>query len=394
MKRIRRKELRRGFTTGACAAAAAKAAATALLTQEVVKEIEITLPTGEKVKFDIADCRFDKGWARAGVIKDAGDDPDVTNGAEIVAEVRIVGSGVRGQESSGKSLASCPLPLIMVKGGEGVGVVTRPGLAVPVGEPAINPVPKKMIEKAVSEVLSQQSSMVGSPLTVIISAPRGKEIAKKTMNARLGIIDGISILGTTGIVEPLSLDAYKQSISCAIDVAIASNCKELVFSTGRSSEKEVEKVLGLPEESFILMGDHMGYALKEARGKRQGAGQKNSSRFTVHSSPKKITIAGQFGKISKMAAGHFETHCSDSNVELNFLASLAREVRADKVIVERIRKANTAREVFSILQENRLKKVFKMVCERVKKNAEMIVERNLEVGCMLVGYNNEIIERV
>ncbi len=415
MKRRRRKELRRGFTTGACAAAAAKAAVILLLSSEFrvkgsekIKEVEIPFPDKSRVTFKVHNSGLitcnSRLIARASVIKDAGDDPDVTNGAEICAEVCTSASSKFKVQNSkfGKTKAfqftvhgSC-LPnrqaRFTVFGGEGVGIVTKPGLAVPVGEPAINPVPRKIIENSIREVL-KQFTVHGSRFTVVISVTKGKAIAKKTMNARLGIIGGISILGTTGIVEPMSVDAYKESISCAIDVALASGCKEVVFSTGRSSEKGAQRVLGLPEESFILVGDHMGYALKEARGKREGAGQKDSSRSTVHSSLKKITVVGQFGKFSKMAAGYFETHCKDSSVELEFLAGLAKDAGAEEEVLNKIKRANTAREVFSILQENRLKKVFEMVCEKVKRNAEKVEDRNFEIGCMLVGYNNEIVER-
>src|SRR3990172_3754158 len=199
------------------------------------------------------------------------------------------------------------------------------------------------------------------------------------MNARLGIIGGISILGTTGIVEPLSLSAYRHSIACAMDVALASGCKEIIFSTGRSSEKVAEKEAGLPEEAFILVGDHMGFALREAGAKGQG------------SRVKKITLVGQFGKFSKLAAGHFETHCSDSSVELEFLASLAKDAGAKRDIIESIRNANTARQVFFILKEENLESVFRMVCESVRDNARKMVDSTVKIACILVGYNEEVV---
>ncbi|MBI5682654.1 MAG: cobalamin biosynthesis protein CbiD [Deltaproteobacteria bacterium] len=377
-----KKELRKGYTTGACAAAAVKAAALAFLTQKKVKDVEITLPIGNVVILPIYRCELGKNRASASVIKDAGDDPDVTNGAEIVAEVRSQKSEVRNNKAfqfthhAPDTNIRGQASRITVFGGKGIGIVTKPGLAIPVGEPAINPVPRKMIKNDVREVFSRITHHA-SRITVVISVPHGEEIAKKTMNPRLGIIGGISILGTTGIVEPLSLSAYRHSITCAIDVAIASGCKELVFSTGRSSEKTLEKELELPEEAFILVGDHMGYALKESRV------ESRESRI------KKIIIAGQFGKFSKLAAGYFKTHCTDSSIEFDFLSNLVKKAGAKYDIIENIKNANTARQVFYILKENNLENILKTVCEKVKENAADIAATD-NINCILVGYEGEV----
>jgi len=399
----RKRGLKKGYTTGTCAAAASKAAAAAFLTKQKVKDVEITLPTGQSVKLPVYKCEIENNRTIASVIKDAGDDPDVTNGAEIVAKVEI---GVRGQGSGVRGIKAFQFTVhgswVTVYGGKGIGIVTKPGLAVKVGEPAINPVPRKMIKDAVREVLSPHPTHPsdGYPLSpagrglgrggksglyITISIPNGEEIAKKTMNPRLGIIGGISILGTTGIVEPLSLSAYRHSIICAIDVASASNCSEIVFSTGRSSEKVAEQILNLPEETFILVGDHMGYALKEAKGK----GQSGYPSVRMGGG-KKITIVGQFGKFSKLAAGHFETHCADSSIEFEFLAELAEREGASNTVVKKIRGANTARQVFFILKENGLEKVLKTACEKVKENSVKIAgTRNID--CVLVGYDGEVV---
>ena len=387
-----KKGLRKGYTTGACAAAAGKAAAIAFLTGEKVKEVQITLPLGQTVTLPVHSCKIEKDSVAASLIKDAGDDPDVTNGVEIKAVVSgqwpapecfYQGSVVRNNKAFQFTVHGSQ---VTVYGGSGIGIVTKPGLAVKVGEPAINPVPRKMIKDAIRDVL-MHFPLPASHFQIIISVPNGEEIAKKTMNARLGIIGGISILGTTGIVEPVSLSAYRNSITCAIDVAMASGCKEIVFSTGRSSEKAAEKELKLPEETFILVGDHMGFALKEA-------GVKGSRRVPFGRGFKKITIAGQFGKFSKLAAGHFETHCSDSSVELEFIADLVREAGAKKDILESIKTANTARQVFFILKEQELESVFKTVCNKVIDNAKKIVDSTVDIGCMLIGYNNEVVERI
>ena len=382
MEDKQKRGLRKGYTTGTCAAAAAKAAAITFFTGRKIKEVQTILPAGEAVTLPVYRCEIGKDTATASVIKDAGDDPDVTNGAEIIAEIQGQGPRVKGQGDKAFQFTVHSLQFT-VYGGKGVGIVTKPGLAIPIGEPAINPVPRKMIEESVKEAVGYLNSELRTPnseLYLTLSVPDGEEIAKKTMNARLGITGGISILGTTGIVEPLSLSAYRHSIVCALDVAVASGCREIVFSTGRSSEKVAEKEIKLPEEAFILVGDHMGFALKEARNKMHDA------------RCKKIIIVGQFGKFSKLAAGHFETHCSDSGIELKFLANLAKDADANKGIIESIRNANTARQVFFILKEQGLEKVFRMVCKRVKEKSAEIA--GIDMGCMLVGYNEEVVVKL
>jgi cobalt-precorrin-5B (C1)-methyltransferase len=350
--------LRRGFTTGTAAAAAAKAAALALFTGNRPEEVSITLPSGNPFRVKIKDIKVSAKRAAATVVKDGGDDPDITHGAEIISEVEIKGGG----------------PRIKIQGGEGVGMVTRPGLSVPVGRPAINPVPEKMIKGALMEVAAELGITHNLVVTVLVS--RGRELARKTMNERLGIIGGISILGTTGIVEPLSHDAYKESIKCALDVAVAEGLDEVVFSTGRSSEKAVETSVTPPLPAFILTGDHMGFALKEAaqRGKI-----------------KKLTIAGQFGKLSKLAAGHFDTHYSRSSVDFKFLAQITKDAGAGEGIVKKILSANTAREVFLLLKDKGLFKPFLML---VKENAGRFAGSNIELCVVLAGYGKEVVEKV
>jgi len=363
-----RKRLRKGFTTGTCAAAAAKAAAQALFKRLCGRKaplrgsVPVTLPSGKKARIKVKGAKLlDETSAWAVVIKDAGDDPDVTNGAEIAASVEIL------KKDAGKIS-------VRVRGGEGVGVVTRPGLKVGVGRPAINPVPLKMIRTSVMEAAMEAG--VRPSVTVTVSVPEGKRLALKTMNPRLGIIGGISILGTTGIVEPLSLSAYTHSIRCAMDVALSSGLHEIVLSTGRSSESAVEKILRLPPEAFVLTGDHMGYALREAS-KKKGL--------------KKVIIAGQFGKFSKLSAGRFETHCADSSVELGSIAGIARDMGAEDPLIDRIKAANTAREAFFIVKSSGLAGFFAEVQRRVRDNALKITGKGkFDIEAVLVGYNNEI----
>jgi cobalt-precorrin-5B (C1)-methyltransferase len=239
--------LRRGWTTGACATAAAKAAFTALLTGEFPDPVEITLPGGQAVAFALAVNRKGDGTATAGVIKDAGDDPDVTHGALVLATVRqgAAGSGVQ------------------FKAGPGVGTVTLPGLPVPPGEPAINPVPRKMMRAAIAEVARAFGG--AGDVEIEISIPRGQEMAAKTLNARLGIIGGLSILGTTGVVIPYSCAAWIASIHNGIDVARATGLTHVAGATGRTSEASVKALYDLPETALLDMGDFVGGTLKYLR---------------------------------------------------------------------------------------------------------------------------------
>ncbi len=357
--------LRKGFTTGTCAAAGAKAAAQELFraikrrSRKPIKTVEVTLPHGGEAKVKIKAIELEGDRAEASVIKDAGDDPDVTNGEEIKTAVELV-------------RLNRTRPFISIKGGAGVGIVTRPGLKIPPGRPAINPVPLEMIRTAVLEA-AEESGVVPS-VVVTVTVPRGKLLAEKTMNPRLGIVGGISILGTTGIVEPLSLCAYRNSIFCAIDVAVAGGMDEAVFSTGRSTERVVQERLKLPEIAFVLTGDHMGCALEYALKKPD---------------LRKITIAGQFGKMSKLAAGHFETHRDDSSVELESIAALCSSPGAD-ALKRSVLGANTAREVFFILKKAGRDDVLRAILRKVRNNAKALVGPGLEIRCMLVGYENDM----
>ncbi len=242
---MKKRRLRWGYTTGTCAAAAAKAAVLLLL-GEHVSAVEIALPDGSRHRLPVYRLRREGDQATASVIKDAGDDPDVTNRAEIVATVRRI-PGSAGE--------------VVLRGGPGVGVVTKPGLPVPVGEAAINPVPRRMIKEAVQEALAGKDWA----LEVVISVPRGEELARQTLNPRLGIKGGISILGTTGLVKPLSAEAWTATITSALKVARAVGLTEVVLSTGRTSEKAHQEAYAFPEEAYILMGDFVEFALRETQ---------------------------------------------------------------------------------------------------------------------------------
>lgn len=302
-----KKDLRTGYTTGACAAASAKAATTALLSQNRVVDTNISLPAGRSVSFSISQCDFNCDRASCTVIKDAGDDPDITNGAEIRATAEWT-----------------PTHGISIAGGEGIGCVTKPGLDLPVGEHAINPVPRQMIIESVKEAL--QNAPGGRGLRITISVPHGEELGKRTLNSRLGILGGISIIGTSGIVVPYSVRAYTACISKSLGVAAACGCETVVLSTGRRSEKHAQKELALPEESYILAGDYIGYSLKEIA--RKGF--------------RKAIVWGMIGKISKLAAGSLYTNVSDSAVDIAIMARLAAECNIPPHVIDLLSRSVTA----------------------------------------------------
>lgn len=279
--------LRSGWTTGACAAAAAKAAFVALTSGTFPEAVTIALPRGQRPTFAIAHRDWNAPGPTAGVIKDAGDDPDVTHGALILATVSAgpVGSGLR------------------FRAGRGVGTVTRPGLPIGVGEPAINPGPRAMIGAALGDATDGRVPDV----TVTIGIPGGEQLAARTLNGRLGIVGGLSILGTTGIVVPFSCSAWIHSIHRGIDVARASGLRHIAAATGSTSEAAVQRLFGLPEAALIDMGDFIGGTLKYLR------------RHPVE----RLTIAGGFAKLVKLAQGAMDLHSGRSQVDLAQLGELA-----------------------------------------------------------------------
>jgi cobalt-precorrin-5B (C1)-methyltransferase len=306
--------LRPGWTTGACATAAATAAYTALLSGDFPDPVTITLPRGHTPAFALATEKLtERGagaperQAMAGIVKDAGDDPDVTHGVLIRATVRALppGSGV------------------VFRAGPGVGTVTRPGLPLDVGQPAINPVPRRMMREHVARVAAEHG--ITADVEITVSADNGEEIARSTWNPRLGILGGLSILGTTGIVVPYSCSAWIDSIRRGIDVARAAGRRHVAGCTGSTSERTVTAEYALPEDALLDMGDFAGAVLKYIR------------RHPVE----RLTICGGFAKLSKLAAGHLDLHSKRSQVDTGFLASLAREGGAGPELASAVAGANT-----------------------------------------------------
>jgi len=347
--------LRRGYTTGACAAAAARAATRALLTGCQVSEIRIDLPVERDVLFRVKRCELGAGYASCSVIKDAGDDPDVTHGAEIVATVEW-------QDQPGIAFAAGP----------GVGMVTKPGLPVEVGQPAINPGPRRMSSQAVLAELGQASR----GLKVTISVPDGQRLAEQTMTPRLGIVGGISILGTTGIVLPYSQAAYRATIYVALKVAASNGIAQAVLATGvRSQDYARRRYPHWPDLSFVEVGDHMGYALTRAR----------RLRF------RRVVIAGMIGKVSKLAQGRWQTHVSQGEVDLNFLAEQAEQLGADAGLVARCQAANTAHHVQLLLRKAGLTSLEARLAQLAAHKAFELGQCMFDVEVLVYHINGELL---
>jgi len=356
-RRKRDEPLRSGYTTGACAAAAAQAATIALLRQEVVSQVQVDLPGDNQVSFKVNQCVFDRTQASCSVIKDAGDDPDVTHGAEIWATVSWKDE-----------------PDINITRGKGVGVVTKPGLEIPIGIAAINPVPRQMIERSIRKVTRNELDSRG--IQVIISVPEGERLARRTLNPRLGIVEGISILGTTGIVIPYSVNAYTTCISQALDVAVACGCRQVVLTTGRRSEKFAQSELALAEECFVQAGDFIGYSLEEC-----------ARRLA------RVIVWGMIGKISKLASGHLYTNVSHSRVDIGFLAGVAAGCGVPDKIVKALRTAVTANHFRKMLPPEHTREFCNQLCLLAAKKCSEGAGGKLEVECIMTNYDGIILGR-
>ncbi|SFI22644.1 cobalt-precorrin-5B (C(1))-methyltransferase [Jannaschia pohangensis] len=321
--------LRRGWTTGACATAACKAALTGLWSGAVPDRVTIRLPKGETPTFDVVGVVRGDDWVEAGIIKDAGDDPDVTHGAEVRVRVSASGGGV------------------VFRAGDGVGQVTKPGLPIPVGEPAINPVPRAMMDEVVAELASDFGR--APDVTVTVSVPGGRALAAKTWNPRLGIKGGLSILGTTGIVRPFSCAAWIASIHRGIDVARADGLTHVAGCTGATSERVVQALHGLPDHAMLDMGDFAGGMLKYLR------------RHPIE----RVTIGGGIGKLSKLAQGAMDLHSGRSQVDFAVLSDWAGQDLTG---------CNTALEAVG-----RVPDLARRVAEEARRQAGTLIEARIDV---------------
>jgi len=356
----RKRGMRTGFTTGACATAATKAALHALLMGKRSDEVTIHLPAGLYATFHPVDWKENDGEISCGIIKDAGDDPDVTHRAMIRAAVR------RRDE-----------PGLLLMGGEGVGTVTRPGLGLEIGQPAINPVPRQMITDVVADLIGQELSRQG--VTVTISIPEGERLAKKTLNGRLGIVGGLSILGVTGIVHPYSTAAWQASVVQGVDVAAAGGCRELILSTGGTTERFAMAIRkDLPELAFVEMGIFTGDALKAA----------------VKAGIERATLSGQVGKFSKIAQGYMQTHAAGNRVDTEFLANLGTKFGVSGSLREAIRTANTARHVGELVLTAGATSFLEGLCQEVVLQCRAHIQNGLEVGAMLFDFDGTLLANV
>jgi cobalt-precorrin-5B (C1)-methyltransferase len=353
--------LRRGWTTGACATAATKAAYEALLTGAFPDPVQIRLPRGEEPAFSLATEELDSErlYARAGIVKDAGDDPDVTHGILVVSTVRT------GAPGSG----------VTFRAGEGVGTVTLPGLPIGVGEPAINPAPRRMMR----DVIDATARTHGAPgdVEVEISMPGGEEVATHTWNPRLGIVGGLSVLGTTGVVVPYSCSAWIASIHQGVDVALAAGHAHVVGCTGSTSEQAVQQLYGLPDTAMLDMGDFAGGLLKYLRS---------------HPVPR-VTIGGGFAKLSKLAQGHLDLHSGRSQVDFDWLADRIAELGGDASLVDATRGANTALEVLQRATAAGVD-IAAAVADGARRTAvEVLGEARVEVDIVVIDREGAIIAR-
>jgi len=351
--------LRTGFTTGTCATAASVAAVLSIINQKKTDSVDVLLPKKSRIKININNCEFEKNKARCSVIKDAGDDPDVTHGAEIVVDLELT-----------------PKPnSIEIDGGEGVGRVTKPGIGLDIGQAAINPTPRKMIIENLTEVGKEILEKNG--IKVIISVPKGRELGPKTDNPRIGIVDGISILGTSGIVMPYSTASFAAAIRLQLDVVISMGDDTVVLTTGGRSEDFARNVFDLPDHSFIQFGDFSGHVISQCA--KKGIG--------------KAYVGGFIGKFAKMATGVKQTHVKGSKVDMNFLSELAKKCKANENVVQQIKYANTAREVQEIIFFHEIEGFFDLICSEVHKQMRSHSENKIPIEIILFNFDGNVLAR-
>ena len=337
--------LRTGLTTGVCATAGANGAARLALMGSRTERIGVNLPRGKHVELDLNDLATTGDGAVAGVIKDAGDDPDATHGARVWVRVEPT-----------------EVPGIGFHAGAGVGTVTRDGLVLAVGEPAINPVPRQMLTDHLNDIAVECGHTGGFAVTVGVD--QGERIAERTMNARLGILGGLSILGTTGIVRPFSCAAFVSSIHQSVDVALANGFPHIAGATGSTSEALARDRYGLSDQEVVEMGDLIGALLKYVR----------------HHPVPRLTLSGGFGKLGKFACGHLDTHSRKASVDFEDLADSARSAGADQALIDHIRQCNTSMEVLTACQRADVP-IAERICERAAERARayLPVETSLDV---------------
>lgn len=347
------KKMRCGFTTGSCAAAGAKAALLAHLNNNV-NEVEIFSPQGDKITIPIKNSLKTKDGGIATVTKDAGDDPDITHGIDIIVEVNILSNTNK----------------IDIKAGQGIGIVTKPGLSVAVGEPAINPGPQKMIISAILSVLGDKKGC-----EVIISIPEGEKLAKKTLNSVLGVKGGLSIIGTSGVVRPMSEEAFKNSLSPQISVAKALGYESIVLVPGKIGQDIAIKQYGLPENAVIQTSNFIGHMLE----------------FAVHEEIKNILLFGHLGKLVKVAAGVFHTHNRIADARMETIAAYMGALGAPQKAIKEILNCTTTEAAMPIIEYYQMSDLYNLLAKRVSERASRYVFNDLVVGTVIVTLKGKLL---
>lgn len=378
--------LRYGYTTGSCASGAAKGAAFGLINGYIPDHVEIDIPAGKTIKLDILDKQLGNDFAECCVKKDSGDDPDVTNGALIYCRLQIVNWGLKRQNkrvqspnpqsisSNRESDIKYLGPKIHIKGGKGVGIVTKPGLQVKVGQHAINPVPRLMIKKSISTLFDDDNDYL---LKVTVSVPDGEDIAKHTFNKRLGIVGGISIIGTTGLVKPMSEESIKASLKCELNIAKAMGFKTIILVPGSIGETSVKKNLALRNSQVALMSNFVGFMLKSS----QDMGFK------------RIILAGHPGKLAKLIEGYFDTHSSRSKMATDIIIELIqKEASSNKGLLDLIKGTTTVEGIIQLVKGINKLYIFDNIAEMIDDAASAFLEDDeIETGVILFDMEKEII---
>lgn len=350
------KKMRCGYTTGSCAAAAAKAAAEALLTGQKVKSVDIILPKGENLRLDISECIINNNSAFCSVIKDSGDDPDITNGIEVCAEVSLIDSGVE------------------IVGGKGIGTVTKPGLDQPVGEAAINSVPRKMITRSVGEAAEMHEYSGG--FRVVISVPRGEELAHKTFNPRIGIVGGISIIGTTGIVEPMSNSALIETIRTEANIRRSEGRKVLVLTVGNYSEMFISENLPQLSEQCVMCSNFIGDAID----------------IGITLGFENILIYGHIGKLVKLGSGIMNTHSSYADGRMETLITCGALAGLDNSLLCRFNECVTTDAALDILYESgEEQKLLDILTERIHSYLQARAKGSARIGAVIFSYQHDLL---
>lgn len=344
------KKYRRGYTTGSCAAAAAKASVHMLFTNKKIENINIDTPKGIPLALKVKNIEIRNNYASCSIEKDGGDDIDATHTMDIFAKAELIS---REDEE------------IIVTSGVGIGIVTKKGLSVEVGKPAINPVPMKMIRSEIAKVLGENNKLLNKDksLKITIFAPKGEEIAKKTFNPRLGIVGGISILGTTGIVEPMSEDGWKKSLSIELEMKKAQGMDKIILVPGNHGEEFIREHLKIDMNNCVRMSNFVGYMLNEA--KRLGF--------------KKILMAGHIGKFIKISAGIFNTHSKVCDARNEIMIANLALMGAGLDFIKEINGCVTAEGAVEIIDKSKYTEIYNILCNKCKERVEEYLNEDIQV---------------